>query len=109
MIYLASNYSDPDPERQQLRYAATMKYLAKITREGGKMFSPIVHFHEVAKHYHLPTDAKFYKHYNLQMMMFCSHMHCLLLTGWRVSSGLNQEIDWWQQNKETKIVYVHGD
>lgn len=91
MIYLAQPYSN-DPE---YNYKKACQFLAYAAREWPvKVFySPIVHWHEVAKRYSLPTDAGYWWTQNSYIMKnAASEMWVLQLPGWRMSKGLGMEL-----------------
>lgn len=94
MIYLASPYSHPDPAVVKYRYQATRSQLAKMLDAGVYVYSPVVHFHHVAKHHELPTDAKFWSNHNRHMLNLANRMDVLCLDGWEESAGVGEELGW---------------
>lgn len=93
MIYLASPYSHPDPAIREVRYDAAVEACALIAGFGLHVFSPIVHWHEAAKRYKLPTDAEFWRGYNKSMQSMCRTTGILRLTGWQESKGMQFEVN----------------
>lgn len=93
LIYLASPYSHPDKKIELLRYELALKHLAKFMNEGHYLFSPIVHCHNAAVKYGLPTDWNYWKGYCCVMVPLCKRMWVLTLDGWEQSSGIKGETD----------------
>lgn len=91
-IYLASPYTDDDPEVVLSRYEATRAFTANALEEGFHVYSPIVHCHELAHYHSLPKDFEFWKSYNLAMLTAASHLWVLALEGWQESKGVQMEI-----------------
>lgn len=94
MIYLASPYSHSDPLVRKTRYLLAMQCCAALIN-GGREFvwSPIVHCHEMAEAYSLPTDAEFWKEYNFDFMRRADKMYILRIPGWDESKGIKMEIE----------------
>ena len=59
-IYIASPYSDPDPEVMRLRYRRVCKIVAELMEQypDHLFFSPIAHSHGIAKWGFMKTDHK---------------------------------------------------
>jgi len=94
MIYLASPYSHPDPLVVEDRYQKALKIVAEYAQLKIAVYSPIVHWHVVAKRYELPTDAAFWAGLNETMLKRCSKLVVLAIDGWNESLGVQQEYDW---------------
>jgi len=62
MIYLATPYSDPDPEVREFRYREVNKAAAQLISEGHHVFSPISHTHPIAQAGDLPTGWDYWRH-----------------------------------------------
>lgn len=93
-IYLASPYSHADPAIREARYRAAVKYVAKLSRAGVTVYSPVVHYHCVAADHKLPTDAAFWRRHNGRMLFAAHELRILRLDGWRESKGVAQELEW---------------
>ena len=91
MIYVASPYSDPDPDVQLKRYFDTMHVVAQLMYQKLPVFSPIVHCHELALRYELPGDAAYWQDYNTAFLRKSIAMYVVCLPGWEVSKGIAQE------------------
>ena len=92
MIYLAQPYTDPRPEIRNYRYDAALKVTADYTRLGFLIYSPIVHYHNVAVRHNLPGDFQFWRQLNFEALERCSEIWILPLEGWEKSLGLRAEI-----------------
>jgi len=93
MIYVASPYSHPDPDVQELRWRAVCAYVAMLMREGYHAFSPVCHSHPIAKAGGLPGDWQFWQDQDLAFLGVCDKVHVLKLDGWRESRGVAAEVE----------------
>lgn len=87
--YLAGPYSDNIP----VRYMEHMTAAAILMKSGVVVYSPIVHCHEVAKRFVMPTDADFWESYNATMMRHSIGVILLKLSGWENSNGVKKELN----------------
>ena len=92
MIYLASPYSDPDPEVLEMRFDVICRIAAKAMQKGQHVFSPIAHCHPIAKVGKLPTDFQFWNGYDRWFITHCQELHVVQLPGWERSIGVRSEI-----------------
>lgn len=99
MIYVASPYSHMDYVVRDMRYQETQSYVATLFEKKLWAFSPIVHCHALAHAFDLPTDAEYWKEYNLHMLARADELHVLQLTGWAESEGVRNEIFFWKALK----------
>lgn len=91
MTYLASPYSHPDPAVRLRRYEEAAQACAKLCKSI-HVFSPIVHWHEIAQRHVLPTDAAHWWDYNRSFLRRCDSVIVLELPGWDLSEGVTLEI-----------------
>lgn len=91
MIYLASPYSGTK-EQMQERYEAVLQATATLLYNKLWVYSPIVHCHELAVRYKMPTDAVFWEDYNRNTIFRSISVDVLQLPGWRASKGVNWEL-----------------
>ena len=91
-IYLASPYSHPDPIVREARYLAAMREVAGCLRENITIYSPIVHYHELAKITDLPKEVEFWETYNYIMLRAAEMLWVLMLDGWEKSKGIEKEM-----------------
>lgn len=101
MIYIASPYTHDDTEVMQRRYEAVLRYCAHKTQHRVVIYSPIVHFHEMAKHFSLPRDIHYWREANMTMLRISKHMEVLKLPGWEDSEGISDELE------ATEMLYLH--
>lgn len=104
MIYLASPYShDSDVIRYQ-RYEAVLAYVAThISYQ--VLYSPIMHFHDLAERYSLPKGFDFWRRLNESILFRCNALHVLMLDGYEESIGVDAEIKFARTN-HIPVVYV---
>jgi len=91
MIYLASPYSDPDPLMRKTRFLLAREFVAKQFPK--HIYSPIVHYHELATYYDLPTDFETWKTLNFDMIRRADAFWILDIPGWYESKGVTAEGD----------------
>ena len=87
-IYLASPYSDPDKAIMEERAEQAGRCTAYMLRTGQFVYSPIVHCHELAKKFELPSDIEYWRRYNKAMLRSAYELCVLKLVGWDVSVGV---------------------
>lgn len=92
MIYLASPYTNPDPLVRKTRFLLAEQATARLLRDGHVVFSPIVHTHELATKYELPTDFDFWQRYCVTMLTKASIFGILDIPGWTESKGVQAEL-----------------
>lgn len=92
MIYIASPYSDPDPQVRRLRYEAVFAYSRMLFLQDHVNFSPIVYGHQYATRESFPYDAAFWWEFNKQMLAASTSVDILMLDGWQGSCGVNKEL-----------------
>lgn len=93
MIYLASPYSSPDPLIMKTRFLLAEQVCASLIASGEFPYSPIVHCHEMAQKYSLPTDFAFWQRYNIDMLRRADKLFILMIEGWQSSLGVTYERD----------------
>lgn len=91
MIYLATPYSDPDPEVREYRFREVNKAAAKLIEQQHFVFSPISHTHPIAKEGNLPRDWAYWEEYDKRMIRVCSRFMVLRLPGYTESIGVIAE------------------
>jgi hypothetical protein len=91
MIYLACPYSGP-PEVVKQRMEVFCKTVAKLTRDGYLVVSPLF------MHFVLPFDPtlgddwKSWQRYSEELLSRCDKLCILCLDGWEESKGIQGEI-----------------
>lgn len=110
MIYLASPYSHPDSLMMKTRFLLAEQCTAILSAAGRHVYSPIVHYHEMAKKFSLPTNFEYWKQINLDMIRRADGMYVLNIEGWKESKGVTGEIAFARQfNLPLNLVSPDGD
>lgn len=94
-FYMATPYSK-HPRGKDAAYSEAMEYLAAFTKNLIVCYSPIVHCHEMAKKYNLPTDHTFWTEYNARMMEASCGGLFILMEGHNESEGMKQEREFYK-------------
>jgi hypothetical protein len=91
-IYLASPYTHEDPAIMEERYLAVCLKASQLINEGHFVYSPIAHWHPIAKLYDLPRDWNFWKKMDRKAISILDEVWILKLEGWSTSIGLGNEV-----------------
>lgn len=92
--YLASPYTHPDPKVMHERFAAAEWALYNyLLRENKTVYSPIVHYHQMALSWDMPKDFDFWMRHNYPMLAKASELLVLNIDGWRESRGVKAEME----------------
>lgn len=105
LIYLASPYTSTKLDIEELRFMDACLAVAKLINEGYIVFSPIIHFHPVAKIGSLNGDFETWKRINYRFLSLCDELWVLTLEGWKESKGIELEIKW-AKHLQLPIVYL---
>jgi len=92
VIYLASPYSDVNPEVRQQRFEAACKAAARLMNGGRIVFCPVAHSHGIAELGFATRDWEFWRVQSLAMLRLATELMVLKLPGWDVSVGINAEL-----------------
>ncbi|TXH17938.1 MAG: DUF1937 family protein [Hyphomicrobiaceae bacterium] len=108
-IYLGTPYTDPSPYQMKLRYEAARALCADIAQSKVPVYSPIVHWHNVAEFYnrrsfgcwrpnqdnlHMPVDVDFWWKQNEPFLKKCHEAWFVKLEGYERSKGIQREIEY---------------
>jgi hypothetical protein len=93
LTYLASPYSNSDPQVREDRFRAACIAVGYFMYRGEHVFSPIAHSHSVALHCELPTEWYFWQQYDRFMIDMCSSVRVLMLPNWEDSVGIKAELE----------------
>ena len=104
MIYLASPYTDDDPNVVGARVEKTTAETARILIRGIHVFSPIVYGAEMAAV--VGKSFEHWKRFDLHMLDIAEELWVLMLPGWESSVGVQEEIDY-AKNIGMHIIYHH--
>jgi hypothetical protein len=88
--YMAGPYSDNIEER----YKEHLTVAALLTKRNLTIYAPIIHYHEMARIYNMPTDADFWVEHNRNMIAPANGVIVLCLPGWAQSKGVRKELDY---------------
>ena len=92
MIYLASPYTHRDRAVCEQRFNDACFTAAALMRAGFSVFSPIVHSHPLVR-YGLPIEWEFWQAHDCKHLRRCDSMIVLTLDGWKLSRGVQAEIN----------------
>ena len=106
MIYLASPYSDPDPQVEETRFRHVCAVASKLMRAGHNVFAPIAHSHPIALAGGLPKDWDFWKAFDEHMIRTCRFFWVLTMPGWDASRGVRIETEIARRLGRT-LWYIH--
>ena len=103
--YIASPYTSDNPLVREERYIYTGFYVAQCLIKREFVFSPIVHCHQLAKTYNMPTEFDFWREYNFSMLAAAGRPRVLRLDQWNVSRGVETEIAF-ATERSIPVVYI---
>jgi len=92
LVYLATPYSDPNPEVRERRFRGVNKVAARLMADGMHIYSPISHCHPIALEGDLPGDWQYWQGYCRATLYACSKVIVLRQTGWESSVGVAAEV-----------------
>lgn len=107
-IYFASPYTSKDIEIVKRRFKEVEAATAFFMKAGFAIYSPIVHCHEIAVKYGLPTDADFWYTYNMRFLSVARECWVLKLDDWSESKGVRMEVDYCKIHFKS-ILYIEPD
>jgi hypothetical protein len=108
-MYLGSPYSAKDPLVREMRFLEAAEAMRCLLANGIWVYSPIVHCHQLAQIWGLPTDHTFWKQYDNAMISASRGMFVLKLPGWANSLGLKAEIAYAIEIKKSITYLSPGD
>jgi len=94
MIYLASPFSDAEPDLKPYRYKAALLYVSQETLRGRVIFSPIVYYKLVEDLWPEPLPSKEWLRIDMSILKRCDVMEVLCLPGWENSKGIKKELQY---------------
>ena len=89
--YLGQPYTSNFKLVERLRYKAALACLYYF-RDIATIYSPIVHYHQMAVDYKFSGSPEFYATHNKNMLEFSNGLIVFKLKGWKESKGLEFEI-----------------
>ncbi len=93
LIYLGCPYSHEQERIRERRYEAVCRATAELALAGFCVYSPIAHWHAIAKFESLPTTWEFWERQDTAVLVRCDVFVVLCLAGWRESTGLTAETE----------------
>lgn len=108
MIYLASQYSDPDELTRRTRFLLAEEITGKLLLRKLWVYSPIVHCHELALKFNLPGDFDYWKAYNFDMLRRADEVYVLYTPTVKDSRGVIAELSMAHQ-LGMKISFIQQD
>jgi len=109
LIFVMSPYTHPCEDVMNMRAHLTANVLGKLMTkpefDQTTLFSPVVHYHQVAiRNNQLPRHAEFWWYTNLPYMEVASKGLILTLPYWMRSKGVESEVSWFlSQGKPVEI------
>lgn len=92
IIYLASPYSNPDPEIREENFRKITKIAAEMAAAGEVVISPITYGHTLVQFHQMPTDWEFWQKFCFELLIKCDKMIVCKMDGWDKSRGVDAEI-----------------
>lgn len=90
-FYLASPYTNPDPEVVEFNYREVLVYSWLLDKNGVYHYCPIAAKHVIAKTYGLPTDHLFWEGLNYSLIKPARGIIIADIPLWERSKGVNHE------------------
>lgn len=106
MIYLASPYSHSNPLIQEQRFLEVASAAAQLIHEGLPVYSPIAHWHTIARLSEKPISHEQFIHIDFQLIDVCSELIVLAIPGYEQSNGVQAEIEY-ARCKNKKVTVFH--
>jgi hypothetical protein len=105
LVYLATPYSDPDPNvRTQRNYLACKKSVELISTGKYLVYSPIVSAHPLVVGWGLQIGFGAWEELDKRMIDACDEVHVYCIPGWKESVGVTAEIKY-ARAIEKPVVY----
>lgn len=95
--YLAAPYSlggsDTEYYRMQ-RYGMVTRAAWELFKNGINVYSPITHHHTIQKYGRIEMSTSEWMKYDLPYLSVANKLYVLMIDGWNISDGVQQEIDY---------------
>jgi hypothetical protein len=109
MIYLATPYSDPDPEVKNQRWHQAMWAMSVLAQHKIPCYCPIAAWHPVALEFNLPGDHEFWWAQDKEFMDACREGWVVKFPGWDSSRGIKAEREYLSAlHKQVVLVSVRA-
>lgn len=107
LVYVGSPYTSQFQETMQTRFEAASEYTAFLLNNNIHAWSPIAHCHPIAVEYELPRSFDFWGDYNKNQIKRCDLVLIMTIQGWKISAGVQQEIEFAQNINMPIILSGH--
>jgi hypothetical protein len=97
MIYLASPYSDPDPDVREARFRSVCLLAAELIAQGHVVFCPIAHSHPIEVHGGLMGGWELWRDQDIPLLDMAEYLPVACYPGWEQSEGVQAEIRHWER------------
>jgi Domain of unknown function (DUF1937) len=104
MIYLATPYSDPDPEVKNQRWHQAMWAMSVLAQHKIPCYCPIAAWHPVALEFNLPGDHEFWWVQDKEFMNACRAGWFIMFPGWESSRGMKAEREYLSTRKQVLLI-----
>ncbi len=91
-VFLAAPYTHDDPLVRAYRVSQVNACAAELMLAGALVFSPVSMTHPISHFTHEPVPHKFWLRQTLSFIEWADTFAILRLQGWKVSSGLDEEL-----------------
>lgn len=91
MIYVATPYSDSNPEIREERYRKACEIAYLIAKRNVPCYVPIAFWVSIGEEYRLPDDAEFWTIQDHDLLALSSELWIITLEGWNRSKGIEME------------------
>lgn len=98
LIYIASPYTNASPTIVHENFVEVSKFAAKLCSKGYIAFSPITYGHTLLEYNDMPSDWSFWKNFCLSFLQRSDELWVLMLPGWEISRGVQEEINYAKEN-----------
>lgn len=104
-IYIASPYSDPDPQVERLRYQRVCQIVAKLIQKHPDcmFFSPIAHSFGMAKYGKLASDYKFWMEIDRKWIDWADELWVADMEGRETSKGIMMETEYAMETEKPVV------
>ena len=106
LIYLASPYTHKNKIQRDVSYLQALRTCHVFNECGIPIFSPIVYGHQFAVNCGAPLGYEYWKPLDSSMQQVCTELLILQIDGWKVSSGISEEITEFEI-QDKKIGYIN--
>lgn len=100
--YLASHYSN-HPEGREFAFQQVKHHLGILMEKRIRVYSPIVHNHQVAFDFKFPETHAFWMRMDFPMLANAYGVIYLMSLGWQDSRGMREEIEYCLNNKKPLV------